>query len=183
MDKQFLRDEIILKRNCLSVSKLQNGSLKIFKNLISLKEINSAKLVFCYLSTHREVDTKRIVGYLIDENKCVCVPKINGLKMDAIEINQKTTYSINKFKIKEPDFGQVIIPQEIEVCIVPGLCFTKNGTRLGYGKGYYDKFLDGLNCFKIGLCLDEFIMENIPKEKTDIKMNCIVTQSRVINCV
>ena len=79
-----------------------------------------------------------------------------------------------KFKIPEPESPEEFPKEKIDFVIVPGVAFDKNGYRLGFGKGYYDRFLEGITPFKLGVCQREFFLEEIPHGKFDVKMDDVL---------
>ena len=90
----------------------------------------------------------------------------------------RTKYRSASFQIQEP-LSDEVYQGPIDLAIVPGVAFTKGGDRLGYGGGYYDKFLKEHNCQKMGICFESQIVEEIPTEKNDIRMDTVITEAQV----
>ena len=181
-NKKALRTCLKAKRAELGSDFRQKADKEILENLLSLSEIQNAKKVLCFVSTESEIDTKKLINLLIEMQKTIAVPKCidkNGI-MKFYEIASLDSLERNSFGILEPseinckelsDFSQ-------SVCIVPALAFDKNGQRIGYGKGYYDRFLAHYNQTKIGICYDEFLLDSIICDKNDIAVDKVVTQSK-----
>lgn len=149
---------------------------KFFK----LQEIKTAKMVFCYLPTKYEISTVEIIKKLYKNNINVCCPKITGeCSMEAKKIENIENIAKN---IEPEESLATVSKKDIDICIMPGLAFTLSGQRLGYGKGFYDRYLENLNCIKIGLCFDFQIIDYIPVSDFDINADYIVTDKRIINC-
>jgi 5-formyltetrahydrofolate cyclo-ligase len=174
MNKEELRKLIKDKRkNILNKKEL---STIIVNKLMSLDIYKEARVIALYNSLDSEVDT----SYLINEsmnNKLVLLPKIINNKMLFIVINKDTLYEKSNIGVMEP-IGD-IYNGIIDLIIVPGLSFDSNLNRLGFGMGYYDKYLSNNNIYKIGLCFDEQIIDLVPTNDLDIKMDMVITKKRV----
>lgn len=167
MDKSTLRKIAIEKRKEIPDEKRNELSKSASENFFKLIEFKNFKNVFCYISTKFEISTKEIIEKLLAKNVNVYFPLITG----------ENSMTAQKFN------GQEIISKEkIDICVMPGLAFTATGRRLGYGKGFYDRYLENLNCIKIGLCFDFQIIENIPVSDFDVNADYLVTDSRVVDC-
>ncbi|MBR2875313.1 MAG: 5-formyltetrahydrofolate cyclo-ligase, partial [Clostridia bacterium] len=126
----------------------------IFDALFKLLEKIEYSTVFIYLSFGTEVDTKAIVDRLFKLGKTVCVPKIVDGKMKSVKIDKSTELIINDYGIKEPILEEELLP---DLAIVPMVAFNEDCYRVGYGKGYYDKYFSSINCdvLKIGVAYEE----------------------------
>lgn len=175
-EKKFIRQKCANQRKALSNKQVEYFSHAIFTNIIPL--LSGHQNFFIYCSFNKEVETKEIIDYLLKNKKNVFLPKIKDDKMFAVKFNHKTT--TNCFGISEP-VGE---PEKLNsfVSIVPALAVDVCGNRLGFGKGFYDKFLSENACVKIAICYDFQVCKDIPSEKHDVKMDCIVTPTKIINC-
>lgn len=180
MKNQIRKNMLSLRKN-MSFSDVRLKSQKIFKHLKGQKEFLNSKNIMIYLSCNNEVDTIDIINFCLENNKCVCVPKITaqGL-MVAIKINNldfENEFTKNKYGIYEPNLDFEILPEDIDLIIVPMVATDKKLNRLGYGGGYYDRFLSKTNAYKIGLCYEFQMLENeLPTEKTDVKMDIVLCE-------
>ena len=167
--KKALRKEFLSLRNQITPEKVTVGMLKKYPEFIN------AQTVFCYISAHGEVDTYSLIEELLKE-KNVVVPYCIDTDGNMIASPIKSTADLKegKFRIPEPISPVEFPKNEIDFVIVPGVAFDKNGYRLGYGKGYYDRFLKDISPYKLGVCQKEFFAENLPHDKHDIKMNNIL---------
>ena len=186
--KQKLKDEIFKKRKTLSKSEIKEKSTIIRKKLNSMPEFKKSKNILTYVSFNNEVDTINIIKDLLIKNeKNVLVPYVDKGKLIQIsKINSFDDLEPKIFGILEPKKNKIkkIEINKLDLVIVPGIAFDKNGHRIGYGYGYYDKFLGKLNknAIKIGLCFEFQIVDKIPQEKHDVPMDFIVTEKRVVKC-
>ncbi len=187
--KKELRTIFLQKRSELSPSKIEEKSLQIAENLKQVPEFLGAKSVISFLSFQSEVRTEPIIRALMQKGVKVavpiCVPKERELLLSELQdFDQDLEEGF--YCIPEPKAHKrrIIDPQEVEVALVPGVVFTPAGWRLGYGGGYYDKFLaKNPHVFKIALAFELQLHHEVPVESHDISVDCVVTEERVIRCV
>tara|TARA_Y100000385_G_scaffold251325_1_gene273972 strand:- start:1135 stop:1710 length:576 start_codon:yes stop_codon:yes gene_type:complete len=181
-NKFFLRQLFKKERSRLSVNEVDDLSKKVFKNLISLN-IWDKNFYHLYLSNinNKEVETNKIVNLLFEKDKRIFVPKIKDTNLIHVEIKKDTLYSTNKIGIKEPKENHKADPNLFEVVFIPLLAYDKQGNRVGYGGGYYDKFLGNIktNPLKIGLSLFEPVDKIQDIEKHDVRLDYVITPKKV----
>lgn len=193
--KRKLRKEFLKKRDNLSREEIESNSGKIEKRLFALPEFHRAKTIMFYVSFRSEVATGKMMRNAMKLKKRIAVPVVHGEKIVACEIrNPRKELTKGSFGIREPkkEFRRRVNRKEIDVVVVPGVVFDNRGGRLGYGRGYYDRFLGSKStkvtmnrshkCALIGLAFDLQIARKIPLKKKDVKVNKIITESRIINC-
>ena len=182
MKKEELRKKYINVRK--NIKNREEKSIEIFKNLIAQEEFEKAKIIALYNSLNTEVDTKRIIKHSLENGKMVLLPRVieNDIKFYKISKNEKLEKS--SFGVWEPedDNTKKVLKSEIDLVIVPGICFDKDKNRIGFGKGYYDRFLDDYKGKTIAICYEKQVLKNekIPFSKNDIKVEKIITEERVI---
>ncbi len=174
MNKDELRKEMIKKRKAI-LNKKEISTIIVDK-VINLDIFKEARIVAIYNSMKDEVDTSYLIKEAMKE-KIILLPKIIDNKMAFIKIDRRTKYLKSNFGVLEP-LGDVY-NDKIDLIIVPGLAFDSNLNRLGFGKGYYDEYLTNKDIYKIGLAFDEQIVDEIPTEEHDIKMDMVITKNRV----
>lgn len=169
IEKAVLRKELLSLRKNLSPSELSMDKLRSFP------EFMRAKTVFCYVSAHGEVDTRDFLGEIAKE-KVLTVPYCvdNDGNMICVKINGLSDLCEGRFGILEPKNPVPFSKSEIDFAIVPGVAFSSDGYRLGYGKGYYDRFLSDISPFKLGVCKKELYFEKLPHNEYDIKMDSVL---------
>jgi len=193
--KRKIRQEFLKKRNNLSRDEIKSKSEKIEKELFSLPEFQRAKTVMFYVSFRSEVETEKMTRNALKLKKKIVIPVVHGEKIVVSEIkNLKKELTKGSFGIKEPkkEFRRRVNQKEIDLVVVPGVVFGKRGGRLGYGRGYYDRFLRSKSirsrmsrsrqCALIGLAFDLQIARKIPLVKRDMKVDKIVTESGIVDC-
>lgn len=175
-EKSKLRAELKIRRAQI---KNENPDLdrEIFEKLKSDELFQNAKCIFCYVSYGSEPDTEKILEEILSLGKTLCVPKCidNSGEMIATEIKSLEELVSGMYGIKEASVPCPFDKEKIDLAIVPGLSFDKMGYRLGYGKGYYDRFLKNTNIKTIGICYRELLSDSLPKEENDVKIDKVIT--------
>ena len=182
----------MIKKNLRSVYKIRRDSLSDESFSLNSSIISNAILslpiwhldyfhIFLPISQQKEIDTNLIISSLRSQGKKIVVPKIVGKgELSHYLLTNTTKFNINAWNIPEPVDGTEIKPQQIDVVFIPLLAFDLIGNRVGYGKGFYDKFLG--NCekdvIKIGLSLFEAedIIEDI--DEFDVPLDYCVTPKK-----
>lgn len=185
--KKEFRKKVISERKKQNPDIINSNSQLIFQNLLKLDEIKKAKTVMAYLDFNNEVKTESIINYLLSKKQKVVVPIsiVEERKLFLSEIKDiETEVSIGTYGIREPksEFIRPINSQDIDIVIVPAVAYDTNGYRLGYGGGYYDRFLDSLrdDCITIGIAFEIQIFDEVPKEDHDAQLDYIITEKRII---
>lgn len=175
--KKELRKEIKKKTAALAESYCKAADEVIFKKVISMPEYEKAEVVFCYVGTDKEIDTYPILKSILESGKRLGVPKcLSYGVMEVREIENLRQLVSGAYGIMEPaEECKMIEPEEIGLALVPCLSCTKDGKRLGYGGGFYDRYLSKLYCPKIVLCRKQLIMEDIPMDEFDVVMDGVIS--------
>jgi 5-formyltetrahydrofolate cyclo-ligase len=187
--KQTLKNEILGKRKALSNEELREKSRKIKENLFSLAEFKKARNIMFYVSFNSEVDTCGAIKEMLSEKeKTIAVPYVRKScpEMQLSELKNFDWLEPKTFGILEPKelYIKDFSPEKLDIVIVPGIAFDKKGYRIGYGHGYYDRFLKTLKSSvkKIGLAFEMQIVDKIPRKEYDVPVDAVVTEKRVLRC-
>lgn len=187
--KQTLKQEIFRKRKSLTRGEIKEKSKRIKENLYSLEEFEEAKNIMLYVSFNEEVDTQEIIKeLLINKEKNIIVPYVvkNNPILQLSELKSFNELEPKTLGILEPrdNFIREFGLKKLDLVIVPGIVFDENGYRIGYGYGYYDRFLKNLdkNVKKIGLAFEFQLVGKIPEERHDVPVDIVVTGERVLKC-
>ena len=182
MSKQDIRDKINLVRNNLSRNIVAEKSRKIIENLINLKEYNDAETIMPYISLNIEADTKEFIKDELLKGKSIVVPFVEEGGIQVSKLNDFENLIKGKYGVLEP-MKKEKHNDKIDLVIVPGVAFDEKGSRIGFGKGYYDKFLERFkDSLKIAFAFEEQIVDNVPSEEHDVKVDMIITEKRIIRC-
>ena len=181
--KNHLKESVLEKRNSLSKEEILEKSSQIEKNLFKIEQYKNSKITMFFVSFNSEVNTHDMIRKSL-HNKTVIVPKVVHNEIEpSIILDFDNLVPSGKFGILEPIEAMKIAYKNIDLVLVPGIAFDKKGHRIGYGFGYYDKFLSKVpKAVKIGLCFDFQIVDKIPNEAHDIPVDLIVTDERIIEC-
>ena len=181
-NKQELRKKFLALRSAQDESTLKKSSAIIIKNLYDREEYKKAQIIMIYVSYRGEVETHSLIKAALEDGKRVCVPLCDSKSptMTAREIKSLAELKSGAYGILEPDDNSpVIAKSEIDFVVVPGCAFSKSGHRIGYGKGYYDRFLSDTSAVKCGLCYDFAFTDELPFEQTDIPLDMIITENNI----
>lgn len=188
--KKELRKEAKAYRSSLSDGDRLNKSMNIINNLKRLEAFVKAEVILMYASLQDEVETLCLLDELLKEGvKPVYCPVTYGEEMEFYRILSMEDLKEGHFHVLEPvTSDETLLKPEggVDYCmLMPGLMFDKKGNRLGYGKGYYDKYLarmpETVNMTTIALSYEALIKDEIPAEETDWKADYVVTENRVYN--
>ncbi len=181
-EKVILREKMRQLRLEQDPAALAQDSAAICKRLLALPELQSAQTVFCYVSCRGEVMTEPLLETLLRWGKTVAVPRCREEgQMDCVQIHSLSELTPGKYGIPEPPADGKIIPaDEIEFTVVPAIACGMDGTRLGQGGGYYDRFLAETNGTYAAVCREAFLFASVPCQPHDISMKRIVTPQRTL---
>lgn len=173
MKKEFLRKKYKEKRDNIK-NKVTKDNL-IYQKVINNKDILSSKTLLIYISINSEIDTIKIINYFLN-TKNIAVPKIIDNDMFFCYVTNLNELTSGKYNIPEPTNENIVTDFDNAICIVPGICYDKKNYRVGYGKGYYDRFLSKNKIKTIGLCYKECMIEKIDNDKYDYKIDEVITE-------
>ena len=173
MDKKELRSHIKTLKKQHSKEELQEQSRLILNKLEENKHFIDAKIVMLYSSLPDEVQTHDFLEKWRNEKRII-LPTVVGDDIIPVELKKDTDFAVGDFNILEPQNEEYT--GDYDLIVVPGVAFDRKGNRIGRGKGYYDRFLcKHLNVTRIGICFDFQLVDEVPTEDNDIKMNKIIS--------
>lgn len=187
MTKQSIRQEIKKVRQSYTKQQIDEASRKITHKLLTLEEFKASSIVFLYAAIAQEVQTHIIFEEAQKHHKKIAFPKVcpytNTMEFylvdtleELIPVQYKSTvlYEPNGDEIKK------VIPDTHTLMIAPGLAFDYNKNRIGYGGGFYDKYMNKYHPYVIGICFDFQIIKLLPKEELDYPLNMIISEKQII---
>jgi len=177
--KRVLRNYIARKKKEFSLSVLEEWSETLLRKIELLPEFVHAKTVFLYYSMPDEVATHAFAEKW-SETKEIYLPVIEEREMKLRVYSPDEILKTGVFNIREPQGHLCTDYKTIDFAIVPGVAFDRQCFRMGRGKGYYDRVLPLLSCAKAGICFDFQIMENVPVDEWDVRMDYIITELQLI---
>ncbi|MBN1383957.1 MAG: 5-formyltetrahydrofolate cyclo-ligase [Elusimicrobia bacterium] len=210
MEKAEIRKRILKLRERLSRKTVLGNSANILKKLLKLEEFQNAEKIMFYLDFKNEVVTNRMINKAFGLKKQVFVPRVVNNKLVPVQIGNLKNMVLGKFGILEPSVIRPLrlsrkagrnsrfseashlssarsaeaetrrVIGDMDVVIVPGVVFDRKCNRVGWGKGYYDRFLRNINVTKIGLAHGFQVVNRISAKKNDVSMDFVVTEKEVL---
>ena len=177
--KTALRKHLLEKRDAISAELRDILSKNIHQNLKHISSYINSQNIACYFPIGSEVDTYAIMLDILRQNKCLLLPRIVNDNLMFYNVPSLEKLEKGNFGIMEPK-DSCKKADKIDCVLIPTIGVSKLGIRLGYGKGYYDKFLSSTDAVKISLTYSKQIVKIIPSDSHDIKMNWIITEDEYI---
>ncbi|MDG5788747.1 5-formyltetrahydrofolate cyclo-ligase [Evansella sp. AB-P1] len=184
-NKSDLRKKIKLLMKQMDINEKRKKDNKIHHNLFSEEQWKEASVVGVTVSIGDEIDTYEIITNAWSDGKAVVVPKcipnekkLCFYKIESFDMLEETFYGL---KEPNPDKSVMYKSEEIDLLIVPGIVFNKEGYRIGYGGGYFDRFLEGKRIPTCSLLYECQLLKEIPYEDYDVPVHKLITEKRTIN--
>lgn len=179
-----MRKDLLSRRSRIPEDQYYSKSGEIIETLQRLPEVSGAQIIHCYISMNqrREVNTHSLLKELMKKGHTVAVPLTH---METGELTHVVLKDFNQLKsnrwgVLEPVQGERISEEELDLVIVPMVGGDALCNRIGYGKGFYDRFLQKVACPAIGLLFECCLVEEIPVEPFDVRLNKLITEKRII---
>lgn len=182
MDKSALRQQLLTARRALPGPARQLANKNILHRIISHPRWLIAKHIGCYVSLKDEVYTHELIAYALAIGKQVSAPVIHPVEHELYfcPIPDFSVLKPGLLGILEPELEDPTPPQALDLLLVPGVGFDLQKNRLGWGKGFYDRFLTTTSAFRLALAFEAQIVPELPAFFQDIPMHAVVTEKRII---
>ncbi len=183
MEKKQLRKAIKEKRNTLDRDICASSDMAIFEAIRTWDIYQNASVIFCFVGTEDEINTRPILEDILKRGKRIGVPKCiaKGI-MEVYEIHSLDDLAPGKYDILEPvDTCKKVPPEEIDLALIPCLSCSRDGRRLGYGGGYYDRYLNQITGTLAVLCRTALMCDEIPTEAHDKVMDFVICEEGILN--
>jgi len=179
--KRAIRDEVLAVRNALPADERAAMSAAITERLLGLPEAAFAATVMAFWSFGSEVDTSPLIDRLLADERTVVLPRIEGADVVPVAYQRGDPVVATTFGSMEPAAGRVLGPDELDLVVVPGVAFDRDGNRVGYGGGFYDRLLPRLRpgVPAVGLAFGLQVVDRVPSGGTDRRVHAIVTEAEV----
>ncbi len=175
MDKKELRREIRDKKRAMTPEEIDSASQQLAQLFFASSQYRQAKTIYGYLPYNQEVRTVPMLLQALKDGKRVAVPKVYGEEMKFIYMTDLSLVEKGYAGIPEPVADEPVAQEPDALVLMPGLAFTKDGKRMGYGGGFYDKFLAREpNHPTLALCYSFQMVEQLPTEEYDIPVDCVL---------
>ena len=177
--KGNIRKEVFARRRAATQEEIQEKSRMIYEKITALPEFLDADCFFAYMDFKKEVMTRDLIEKALQMGKTVAVPRVEGDDMVYYEIKDFSTLKSGYFGIIEPDGGKVCTREE-GFLLVPGVAFDPARHRVGYGKGFYDRYLSRhTQHATVAMALDFQIVETVPSDVYDICPQMLITPTMI----
>jgi len=175
MDKKALRREISAQKRAMTSEEIEQASLRLAERLFKTDAYQHAHSIYGYLSYNQEVRTESILRRAIQDGKRVAVPKVFGETMKFLWLDDLSLVAPGYFDIPEPIEDGPEADDELALILMPGLAFDPQGHRLGYGGGFYDRYLAEHHDHKlVALCYDFQMFDHLDTEEHDIPVDLVI---------
>jgi len=179
IEKSRLRKQLLDARDELSLDFIKIASNRIRDNLRKIDFYRQAKSIGTYYSIGSEVQTHDLLQEFFNQGKEVALPRVDGNDLVFKKVSGLSDLELGNFSVMEPK-EKCETEKKLDVILVPAIALTREGYRLGYGFGFYDRYLNGKKSKKIGLTYAKHVLKSFPYDDHDVKMDCIVTEDSVI---
>ncbi len=176
--KKVIRKQVFARRAEHTDEQIVKMSSIVAEKVINLPVFQEAKEIYAYVDYNHEVSTRPIIEAAWKAGKKVAVPKVVGKDMVFYQLESFDQLEPGYFNIPEPARGE-IVDWEYPLMIMPGVAFDNQRHRVGYGGGFYDRFLEVHNIPKVAIAFEFQMMEEVPVEPTDILPDAVVTEKQV----
>lgn len=185
--KKDLRKSILAIRRGLTQQEVASGSDRLAEHLCSWPVYQNAKNIMLYLAMPDEPHMDKVISHALAAGKTICVPHMRETRglMDAAIISNLNDLVVGQFNllVPNPETLKLLEPSELDLIIVPGVAFAKNGRRLGMGAGYYDRFLlKAIKAELIGAAWAAQILDSVPTDAHDRPVNYLLTETGIFTC-
>jgi len=181
LEKNKIRNKYKQIRQEMSADEKDSLDKMIAKNFLNTMAYSHANQILIYASKNEEIDTKLIFEKAISDKKAVLFPKCReNSDMIFRYVNEQSDLEIGMYGLDEPIESCIeYLPKNADLCIIPALAYDVFGYRMGYGRGYYDRFLSEFVGIKVGFCYSSFIEKQLPKGRYDVKIDILVTEKGI----
>lgn len=175
MDKKELRAQIRALKRAMTEEQIVQSSARLGELFVQTAQYKQAKTIYGYLPYNQEVRTVPMLEQALRDGKKVAVPKCYGDEMRFIYMDDLSKVEAGYANIPEPIADDPVADDKTALVLIPGMAFTKNGDRMGYGGGFYDKFLAAEPDHPtVALCYAFQMVESLPTEEYDIPVDCVL---------
>ena len=175
VQKAALRKHLLEKRDATSAELREIESEQIHENLKKISSYANSQNIACYSSIGSEINTRNIMLNILEQSKNLLLPRVINDNLEFYVVPNLEKLEKGSFEIMEPK-DSCKKAERIDCVLVPTIAVSKSGVRLGYGNGYYDRFLSSIDAVKISLTYSKQIVKSIPSDSHDVKIDWIVTE-------
>ena len=189
LEKRILRKRSLDIRNSMLQDEKKKKDNTIRNKFLESDYYKASKNIFIYISYSSEINTIEIINKALVDGKRIFVPRtiFKNKLMDAVRIYSLDNMKKDRYGILEPgEDSSYINPDKLDLIVVPGVAFDREGGRTGYGAGYYDRYFKKISderkkeIKKVALAYDFQVIDKVPMDKQDVRIDCIITEKEII---
>lgn len=182
MNKQELRTEMRALRRALSPQEQRKASLDVCERLRGFAPYAGAECIMAYIACRGELSLEPVIAEILLSGRTLVLPRCEAPGvMTARRIDDLSQLAPGSYGLMEPDAACEIMPPEaIDLILVPGTAFGRDGSRIGQGGGYYDRFLPKTHAFFVGVCHGQALLECVPSGAHDVRMDAVMTPEEIL---
>lgn len=185
--KALLRRRLLQQRGSLSYEQVQESSARLCAHILACDAYRRAERIMGYLAFGREISLDSLLRQALADGKLVYVPYIiSATEFVAARLYNMDNFTLDRHKIRsvaEPAQEDICAPGELELILVPGVAFSRDGQRLGMGAGYYDRFLaQAAGAVKIGAVYEALLQPSLPAGEFDLTVDMLASEAGVCHC-
>lgn len=182
MPKRSIRARLLAERKSYPLAACVEQSLMVQQRFLQSPQYRNAACLALYSSIHNEVQTEEVARSAIAAGKSLVYPRIKGEHLEFVLVPALTELAAGTYGVLEPQGRELVPVAALDVIVVPGVAFDRDGHRLGYGRGFYDRVLAGCRegCAKVGFAYDFQLVAALPAAQHDRKLSMLVTESSTL---
>ena len=184
-EKASLRRQIWDRLRQIPAEEMTSGDDALFARFLALPEVQQAKIIFGFWGIPgKEPETAKLIAKLLEQGKVVGLPRmLPGRQMEVRRYDPAIPMVKAAFGIEEPSTDCELLPKEaIDLVLTPAVAYDKQGYRMGFGGGYYDRWLPDFSGVTVGLCRDCVLQAQVPVEPHDAQVDFVLTEHQTIRC-
>ena len=179
--KRTVRAEVLARREAMDPAERARRGELIVERFLTLPEVAAAAAVMAFWSFGSEVPTDGLISHLVEAGVTVALPRIVDGHLEPRTWFPGEPVTQTHFGAREPEAGRILRPDEVDVVATPGVAFDREGGRVGYGGGFYDRFLPTTPAFRAAIAFDlQLVREPLPGAAFDLPVDAIVTESETV---
>lgn len=184
MDRDALRKALSEKRRALPSQVQEKAARDAAALLLGYAPYSSAEAVMAYIACRGELSLAPVIEDILRQGKTLLLPRCDAPGvMTARRVRALSELKTGRYGLMEPAAeSEIIPPEEIGLVLAPGVAFDRRGGRIGQGGGYYDRFLPGTGALRVGVCHSFALLEHVPVQAHDMRMDVLLTPQALIAC-
>lgn len=182
MPKNLVREKLLTLRRQCEADYCLELSRRVQARFLATESFRRARCLALYSPVHNEVETEAVAREALAAGKSLVYPRVRGKELDFVKVEDPGLLKPGRFAVPEPVGGEVVVLQDVNLLVVPGVAFDLAGHRLGYGKGFYDRCLAEFSVAveRVGFSYDFQVIDALPVLPHDQRLSMLITEKRIL---